>query len=171
MKHGLGGIAFENEVRDRFQSLGWQVERTPVTGDYGADLVATFHGEILAIQCKDYGSPAGVSAIQEVHFARSHYDATAAVVVARNGFTKAAIRAAATTGTMILRPSEVTAGCSLDRSPERREFELKQEKARREAEIEQQRWRREFELQQQNQYYSQVWREYDSDLVKYKKAL
>src|SRR4051794_17171107 len=71
MQHSMGGIAFEVEVQDRFRSLGWRVEQTPVTGDYGADLVARLAGEIVVVQCKDYGSPAGVRAVQEVHFAKA----------------------------------------------------------------------------------------------------
>jgi hypothetical protein len=41
-EHGLGGLEFELAIRDRLLSLGWQVEKTPVTGDFGADLVARF---------------------------------------------------------------------------------------------------------------------------------
>ncbi|MFL5255930.1 MAG: restriction endonuclease [Rhodopila sp.] len=143
MQHSMGGIAFEVEVQDRFRSLGWRVERTPVTGDYGADLVARLDGEIVVVQCKDYGSPAGVRAVQEVHFAKAHYGATAAVAVARNGFTRAAIKAAEATGVQILRPTDIAAGSSLDRTLRQREIE-QQEANRRRAEA---RRRREIEEQ------------------------
>jgi hypothetical protein len=149
MKYESGGVAFEIEIQERLQSLGWQVERTSTTGDFGADLVARLAGEVLVVQCKDYGSPAGVSAVQEAHYAQAHYRATAALAVARNGFTKAAAKAAATTGVQILRPGDIVSGSWLDRTPQRREIE-----------------RREWNL-----YASQAWREYDLALEKHRRDI
>jgi restriction system protein len=115
MKHGLGGLAFEIDVQERFASLGWQVTRTVSSGDFGADLVAQFENEKLVVQCKDYGTPAGVKAVQEVHYARTHYAATYAAVVARNGFTKAAIKAAENARVYILRPGDITQSGTFNR--------------------------------------------------------
>ncbi len=144
MQHGKSGIAFENETRDRMRTLGWHVETTPVTGDYGADLIARLASETLVIQCKDYGCPAGVSSVQEAHFAKTHYGATAALVIARNGFTKAAIRAALTSRVDLLRPNDLILGSNLDRTPARREIE------RRERESEAMRVRKEhYEAKQE----------------------
>jgi hypothetical protein len=57
VKHGLGGVLFENDIRERFHSLGWDVETTPIIGELGADLIARVASETIVIQCKDYGSP------------------------------------------------------------------------------------------------------------------
>ncbi len=116
MATALAGIEFEAKIGARFRSLGWVVLTTPVTGDYGADLVAKLAPETLVVQCKDYGTPVGLCAIQEVHLARSFHHATAAIVVARSGFTKAARHGAAATGVVLLKPEQIAYGCSWDRT-------------------------------------------------------
>jgi hypothetical protein len=171
VQHGLGGVAFENETRERLRALGWEVETTAVTGDFGADLVARVGGEIVVVQCKDYGSPAGVGAVQEVYFARTHYGASGAVVVARNGFTRAAIRAAESAHVKLLSPGEIAFGGSLDRTPHRREIE------RRAAAVEQaerERQQRQAEALAQagrDKFYSELWRAYDQAVFRHSQRL
>jgi len=178
MKHGLGGIAFEAETQDRLRALGWQVEATPITGDFGADLLARSNHELIVVQCKDYGVPAGVSAVQEAHFARTHYAATAALVVARNGFTKAAIRAAATTGIKLLTPSDIRSGSSLDRTEARRNFERQQADAARaerdrkqEADRVRAKAARASDKKLRAEYESEEWRDHDDNTRRAAKVL
>jgi hypothetical protein len=71
------------------------------------------------VQCKDWGGPVGLKAIQEVAFARTHYQAQLAAVVARNGYSKAAKGAAKTAGVYVLGLEDLRRGTSiLDRSVE-----------------------------------------------------
>lgn len=141
------GQAFEAETADRLRHLGWNTSSTPVTGDWGADLVATIGGECLVVQCKDWGGPVGVKAIQEVAFARTHYQAQLAAVVSRNGYSRAAKEAAKTAGVYVLGLEDLLRGASiLDRSEESarlREAETRAEQAEHE------RWA------------SRSWREFD----------
>jgi hypothetical protein len=153
MNYGLAGVVFEGEIAQRFRGLGWAIEPTPVTGDFGADLIARFGAELLVVQCKDYGSPAGVGAVQEAHFARTHYRATGALVVARNGFTRAAIQAASTTGVEIWQPSDISPGSRLDRSPQRRRLD------------------EEWAAYDKEQKRSNDWRDYDKALAQYAVAI
>jgi hypothetical protein len=59
------GLAFEQECEGLLQLAGYFVERTPMSGDFGVDLLARKNGLTYAIQCKYYGVPVGISAVQE----------------------------------------------------------------------------------------------------------
>ena len=114
-----GGQRFEQDTVSRLRGLGWEAETTAVTGDWGADVVAHAGNERLVVQCKDYGSPVGVAAVQEVAYARTHYRAQLAAVVARNGYTKAARQAASRVDVALLDIDDLRIGASLlDRSIE-----------------------------------------------------
>lgn len=123
----IGGQAFEVETARRLTALGWSTTPTAVTGDWGADVVGRIGSECVVVQCKDWGGPVGLSAIQEVAFARTHYRAQLAAVVSRSGYTKAAKAAAKTAGVHLLVLEDIRVGASvLDRSEEsarRREAE------------------------------------------------
>lgn len=71
-----------------------QVRLTSKSGDFGADALAVAPDNTkICVQCKMYSSPVGISAIQEVHSAKSYYKCDrAAVVVTSSGFTKQAIQ-------------------------------------------------------------------------------
>lgn len=57
-------------------------------GDQGADVVVELPGKRrLIIQCKNYESPIGNDAVQEIMSARAHYNAHELAIVAPNGFT------------------------------------------------------------------------------------
>jgi hypothetical protein len=84
--------------------------------------------------------------VQEVHFACAHYQASVAAVVARNGFTRAAIQAAKTSGVHLLRPTEVAIGCPFDRTLHKKEIE---------------RQRRDEYQAQENNRKSEIWKQYD----------
>lgn len=88
------GIDFERECETRLTAGGFEVQSTPATGDYGADIIASKDDLGYAIQCKDTSKPVGVKAVQEAVAARSHYKVDFAVVCASGGFTDAAIELA-----------------------------------------------------------------------------
>ena len=86
---------------------------TQAAGDQGADIVATRDGRTLVVQCKHHAKPVGNKAVQEVAAAIRHYNAEAGVVVATNGFTRAAEQLAATNGITLLGHDDLTSGWTL----------------------------------------------------------
>jgi len=191
MAHDQTGLAFEEDVARRFRSLGWSVRPTARTGDFGADLIATSESETpetIAIQCKDYASPVGIEAVQEVLLAKVYYTANAAAVVAPNGFTPNARHAAKRARVGLIHPDELVSGCTLDRSAEQRQREAaaaearkraearerEAEEARRKASAEAQRKederRRSAEEQRKRasaEALSRSWRQYDTDVKRF----
>lgn len=97
-----GGLAFEHSCAEVLRNCGWDVRVTPASGDFGADLIAKSGRRIVAIQCKRYMGTVGVAAVQEVHAAKTFYEATHSVVVSLRGYTKAAIVAAEKVGVMLI---------------------------------------------------------------------
>lgn len=86
----MAGVEFEKYIAARLRQSGWNVSLTSATGDYGVDLIARKNGQRLAIQCKRYGKPVGVSAIQQVVAGATHHRCTTSMVVSNQEFTRAA---------------------------------------------------------------------------------
>lgn len=88
----ITGYDYEERVAKSLREKGYRnVIVTPKSGDYGADIVATNkHGEKICFQCKYYNGSVGISAVQEVNGAKSHYGCTKAAVITNSKFTKAA---------------------------------------------------------------------------------
>jgi HJR/Mrr/RecB family endonuclease len=86
----MGGIDFEHEVAGLLRESGYSVELTPISGDYGVDLVATKDDHRIAIQAKRWAKPVGVKAVSEVHAGKDFYDAQEAWVVSTNRFNSRA---------------------------------------------------------------------------------
>ena len=84
----MTGIQFEQRLFLLFQQLGYHVEATPPSNDYGADLIATSNGVAIAIQAKCYKKPVNNEAVQEATTAKAHYRCTRAMVVTNSTFTK-----------------------------------------------------------------------------------
>ena len=81
---------FEQRLAVLFRSLGYRAEAVGRSGDYGADLVIAKDGKRSVVQAKCWKQNVGLTAVQEVHGARSYYDADAALVVTNARFTKPA---------------------------------------------------------------------------------
>ncbi len=96
------GRDFEKSCGDRLSELGFEVEFTSVSGDFGCDIVATKDGLRYAVQCKGREMPAGITAVQEAAAARSHYKTDYAVVISQSGYTKAAKDLAASTRVVLV---------------------------------------------------------------------
>ena len=92
----MTGVEFEYYVAARLRRAGWQVDFTPATGDYGVDLIALKDGKSVAVQCKRYGNPVGVAAVQQVVSGARHHDCAKSIVVSNQEFTAAAKRLAYT---------------------------------------------------------------------------
>ena len=91
----LSGIEFENLLLDKFISLGFKVEPTPKTGDYGADLIVENNdGSRIIFQCKRFKSKVNLKAVQEVVGAMGHYAGDYGVVITNNTFLNSAVRLA-----------------------------------------------------------------------------
>ncbi len=98
----MTGVEFEGYVAARLRRAGWQVDFTAATGDYGVDLIAVKDGKSVAVQCKRYGSPVGVAAVQQVVSGARHHDCTRSIVVSNQEFTQAAKRLAYTHGCQLI---------------------------------------------------------------------
>jgi restriction system protein len=56
----MEGKEFENYVAERLRQVGWTVEATSATGDFGVDLIAEKDGRRVAVQCKRLSHAVGV---------------------------------------------------------------------------------------------------------------
>lgn len=80
---------------DKFEALGFKVELTPKTGDYGADLIVeNSDGTRIIVQCKRFQSKVNLKAVQEVVGAMGHYAGDLGLVITNNLFLNSAIKLA-----------------------------------------------------------------------------
>lgn len=86
----MSGTEFEDYVAGIARTTGAPVMMTPVTGDFGVDLVVGRRPDRLAIQCKRQGRPVGASAVQEVVAGAAMHDCAHTMVVTNHDFTPAA---------------------------------------------------------------------------------
>ncbi len=86
----FSGFTFEKYLAVLFREQGYQVTVTPDRADFGADLLIKKEGINTAVQAKRFNSTVGISAVQEVVAAKSHYHCHRAMVVTNSTFTKAA---------------------------------------------------------------------------------
>ena len=96
----MSGPEFERWLATLFRELGWRVETTKASGDYGADLILTDARSRIAVQAKRYGpgSSVGISAVQEVLGAVRYYNAHRGMVVTNSTYTEAAAKLAKASG-------------------------------------------------------------------------
>jgi restriction system protein len=99
---------YEQHCADLLEAEGWTVQLTPPTRDSGADIIATKGRWRVAVECKRYAKPVGNKAVQQVHAARSLYQANAACVVALGGFTPQAEREALGMFVLLLHDGELS---------------------------------------------------------------
>jgi restriction system protein len=90
----MDGITFERYLETLFRRLGYSVQRTRATGDFGADLIVTRHGFRTVIQAKRYHKRIGVRAVQEAVAACGLYRCGSAIVVTNSRYTEQAKRLA-----------------------------------------------------------------------------
>ena len=91
----MEGHDFEYFCADLLKKHGFLgVEVTKGSGDYGIDILAEKDGITYAIQCKCYGTPVGVKAVQEAYAGRDYYDCMVGAVLTNQYFTTPAVEAA-----------------------------------------------------------------------------
>lgn len=98
----MDGYQFETFMAGTFQRLGYEVSPMGSSGDQGVDLLFRTNGELMAVQCKNYGRPVGNTPIQEVFAGAKYHNAERTMVVAPAGFTPGAIELAERTNTQLI---------------------------------------------------------------------
>ena len=89
--NSMDGREFELFVGNLFNMLGYSnITVTQSSRDFGADVIAEKDDIKYAIQCKRYGSPVGISAVQEVIASKSLHECHVACVLTNSTFTTAA---------------------------------------------------------------------------------
>lgn len=86
----MGGREFEIYVAAVLRGLGYTVEITRASGDFGVDLIATRSGARTAVQCKRQARAVNGSAVQQVVAGAAIHGCTATMVVSNQGYTPAA---------------------------------------------------------------------------------
>ena len=100
--HMTGG-QFEHYVAELLKHQGYSdVCVTQLSGDYGADLIATKDNVRWAIQAKRYTGHVGVPAVQQAVAACAYYGCQSAMVVTTSRFTYAAQKLARTNRTTLV---------------------------------------------------------------------
>lgn len=96
----MGGIPFEEYLKDGFERLGWEVDTTPAYSDFGGDLICYHYDDngnrkdTMCVQAKRQTRNVGVKAVQQVLAAKGHYKTEMAMVVTNRNYTKQAIELA-----------------------------------------------------------------------------
>lgn len=86
----MSGEQFELWLKYWFEKKGYRAKLTDTTGDFGADLVLSGHGERIVVQAKRYKKSVGIEAVQQVIGAKGHYRADRCIVATNSRFTAAA---------------------------------------------------------------------------------
>jgi len=87
----LSGIEFEDLLIDKFSLLGFKVDSTPKTGDFGADIIIENNeGSRIIIQCKRFKSKVNLKAVQEVVGAMGYHAGDVGIVITNSLFLKSA---------------------------------------------------------------------------------
>lgn len=90
LEDDMSGTDFEDHIAHIARSCGVPVVMTPLTGDWGVDIILGRRPHRVAVQCKRQSRPVGTSAVQEVVAGAPMQDCTRTMVVTNNGFTTAA---------------------------------------------------------------------------------
>lgn len=86
----LDGLEFEVEMATLCETLGYQVQSTPISGDQGIDLILKRGGKTTIVQCKAHKAAAGPSIVREIFGTMIAFGADSAIVACTGGFTRGA---------------------------------------------------------------------------------
>lgn len=94
----MSGVKFEEYLMYQFRKKGYRVKLTPLTGDFGADLILRKYHRKYIVQAKRYQGAVGIKAVQEVIGAKEYYGIEHGMVVTNSYYTKAAKELAKASG-------------------------------------------------------------------------
>ncbi|OMC33024.1 restriction endonuclease [Mycobacterium sp. GA-1841] len=103
----MTGLQFEDHVARVARSCGLPVIMTPLTGDWGVDLIVGHRPNRVAVQCKRLARPVGAGAVQEVVAGAPMQDCARTMVVTNNDFTPAARKLAELHGCELVSGAEL----------------------------------------------------------------
>lgn len=114
----MDGLDFERFVADRMKEFGWNCTYTPLSGDFGADIICTLGSKKLIIQCKCYAdnNSVGSDAVSQALSAVAHYAADHGIVVYRGRPTRNARRLGETTGISLFHIEDLKPGWRFDKT-------------------------------------------------------
>lgn len=101
------GVEYEVQCADLLKASGWQANTTAASGDQGADIIAQKAGVKVVIQCKRYSGSVGNKAVQEAHAAKTHYNATKAIVISNARYTRSAKELANSLNVLLLHHDQI----------------------------------------------------------------
>lgn len=85
---------FEDFVAQLFSDLGYEVEQTSYSGDFGADLIVANSEKKIAIQVKMYANNnyVGVKDVNQIIGAKDYYKCDTSMIITTSDFTKPALK-------------------------------------------------------------------------------
>lgn len=101
---------FERAVETAFDSMGYETELTPQTGDMGADILAERAGTTFLIEVKQQRTPVGPDVVQRAVGALEYHDAEVAIIASLGGYTAGAIDAAEAGPVQLWGPEHIVDG-------------------------------------------------------------
>ena len=104
----MSGTQFEDYVARVARSCRVPVIMTPLTGDWGVDIIVGHRPHRLAIQCKRQSRPVGAGAVQEVVAGAPMQGCTKTMVVTNHDFTPAARKLAELHGCELVGRAELS---------------------------------------------------------------
>ena len=102
----LSPYEYEEYVAEEMRQEGFtEVDTTPKSGDFGADVLAKDGSRTVCVQCKRYapGHPVGVKAVQEIYSAKDYYGCDDAYIYTTSDYTRAAVEMANELGVILVR--------------------------------------------------------------------
>ena len=102
----LSPYEYEEYIAEELRREGYtDVDTTPKSGDFGADVLARDGDRTVCVQCKRYapGHMVGVKAVQEIYSAKDYYGCDDAYLYTTSDFTRAAVEMANELGVLLVR--------------------------------------------------------------------
>lgn len=98
----LSGRDFELFLYYKLKKQGYRVTLTPLSHDFGADLVVRMGRKKIVVQAKRWKDYVGIKAVQEVVGSISYYHAKGSMVITNSYFTKSAWELARANGVVLI---------------------------------------------------------------------
>jgi restriction system protein len=102
---------FEEIVGDMYRRFGYSVERTPMTNDFGRDLILKKDGKTTFVECKRYDrdTPIGRRPLQLFYGVIMNMKADSGIFITTSNFAKTAVNFAGETGIQLIDGYELAA--------------------------------------------------------------